>query len=75
MLEGIAAIEHQGYRCLARLGAPYPVTVRSVGGGAGNTAWSEIRRQALGVPLLDPISTEASYGAALFSRDGYIQMH
>ena len=75
VLEGIAAIEHQGYRCLARLGAPYPVTVRSVGGGAYNTAWSEIRRRALGVPLLDPVSTEASYGAALLSRDGYIQMH
>jgi len=74
MLEGIAKIELQGYRCLARLGAPYPVSVRSVGGGARNEAWSEIRRGMLGVPLIDPLSREAAYGAALLSRDGYIQL-
>jgi sugar (pentulose or hexulose) kinase len=36
MLEGIAAIEAEGYRLLARLGAPAPTRVIGIGGGAAN---------------------------------------
>ncbi|MCL4315811.1 MAG: FGGY-family carbohydrate kinase [Gammaproteobacteria bacterium] len=70
MLEGMARIERQAYQCLAGLGAPYPVSIRSVGGGAQNEAWTKIRSRLLQVPLLNPAHTEAAYGAALLARDG-----
>lgn len=70
LLEGIARIEQRGYRLLAELGAPFPTTVRSVGGGASNTAWTGFRSRLLGIPLLTPELQDAAYGAALLARDG-----
>ena len=70
LFEGVAAIEALGYRRLAELGAPALKSVRSVGGGACNTAWTAIRAQNLGVPLLLAIEDEAAYGAALLARAG-----
>lgn len=70
LLEGIARIEQQGYRLLERLGAPYPISVRSAGGGAVNIAWTAIRQRMLGVPVLLPKHSEAAYGAALLARKG-----
>ncbi len=70
MLEGIAMIEKQGYQQLHALGAPYPSSIRSVGGGANNQAWCQIRRQLLGVPLVEPQHQEAAYGAALLAHQG-----
>jgi sugar (pentulose or hexulose) kinase len=67
LLEGMARIEQTGYRRLAELGAPYPASVRSVGGGASNKAWARIRQRMLGVPLLVPRHQEAAYGAALLA--------
>jgi len=70
LLEGIARIEQQGYRRLAELGAPYPTSVRSVGGGAANAAWTAIRARQLGVPVEPAAHGEAAYGAALLARRG-----
>lgn len=70
MLEGIAAIEKAGYERLHQLGAPYPISVRSNGGGAGNRAWTDIRSRLLGVPMLEASSTEACFGAALLATKG-----
>jgi len=67
LLEGIAAIEKAGYERLAQLGAPYPVSVRSNGGGAHNAAWTQIRGKRLGVPMIEAASSEACYGAALLA--------
>jgi len=64
LLEGIAAVEARGYRRLAELGAPYPVSVRTAGGGAANPAWTRIRGRLLGVPMADADSGEAACGAA-----------
>ncbi|MDP1702380.1 MAG: FGGY-family carbohydrate kinase [Aestuariivirga sp.] len=64
VLEGIAAIEELGYRQLATLGAPQPRSVRTVGGGARNLPWREIRQRKLGVPFLDSFSEDAAAGAA-----------
>jgi len=72
MLEGMARIEERGYRLLAQLGAPYPISVRSVGGGARNPAWTRIRGRLLGVPMPAPRHQEAAYGAALLARQGAI---
>ncbi len=72
LLEGIARIERRGYRLLAELGAPFPTSVRSVGGGARNATWHAIRSGFLGVPLLEPEHDEAAYGTALLARRGAV---
>jgi len=69
LLEGLAEIEGQAYERLAELGAPPLRSVRSVGGGASNSAWARIRARRLGVPLLEPAHTEAAFGAARLAAD------
>ncbi|MCQ0987886.1 FGGY-family carbohydrate kinase [Jiella marina] len=64
LLEGIAAVEALGYRRLSEIGAPPLASVRSVGGGANNPAFTRIREKALGVPFLPALSTEAAVGTA-----------
>jgi sugar (pentulose or hexulose) kinase len=64
LLEGIARIEALGYRRLADLGGPTLRSVRTVGTGARNAAWTVIRQRALGVELTMPRSEEAAMGAA-----------
>ncbi|MDX8478402.1 FGGY-family carbohydrate kinase [Mesorhizobium sp. VK24D] len=70
MLEGIAAIEALGYQRLAELGAPTLTSVRSVGGGAANAAWTAIRRRKLGVDFLPALSDEAAAGTARLALIG-----
>ncbi|HEY3144785.1 MAG TPA: FGGY-family carbohydrate kinase [Dongiaceae bacterium] len=70
LLEGIAAIEAQAYEGLHNLGAPALQRVISIGGGARNAAWTEIRRRTLRVPVTVAQETEASYGAALLALHG-----
>jgi sugar (pentulose or hexulose) kinase len=70
LLEGVAAIEAMAYRRLGELGAPALRRVISIGGGAKNAAWSEIRHRLLGVPVTVAEQTEASYGAALLALQG-----
>ena len=68
ILEGIAHIELQGYRKLAELGAPWPESVITTGGGASNAAWRTIRAQLLGIPVIAARHQEAAYGTALLAR-------
>ncbi|MER9894950.1 FGGY-family carbohydrate kinase [Mesorhizobium sp. M0119] len=70
MFEGIAAIEALGYRRLAELGAPRLTSVRSVGGGAANPAWTAIRQRKLGVALVPALSEEAAAGTARLALMG-----
>ncbi|WGD49381.1 FGGY-family carbohydrate kinase [Bradyrhizobium sp. CB1650] len=70
LLEGIASVEALAYRQLVRLGAPPLRRVISIGGGAKNDAWTEIRRRRLGIPVVVAEQTEASYGAALLALHG-----
>ena len=70
LFEGVAAVEALGYARLAELGAPPLRSVRTVGGGARNSAWTRIRARVLGAPLADARSDEAAYGAALLARAG-----
>lgn len=73
MLEGIARIEATGYRLLAAIGAPSPVSVRTVGGGTRNLAWTRIRARELQVPMIAPRHTEAAYGAALLAAGRFLK--
>ncbi|MCW9013986.1 MAG: FGGY-family carbohydrate kinase [Gammaproteobacteria bacterium] len=70
ILENIADIEHQGYKKLCELGAPYPVSIHTAGGGSLNTAWTEIRKIKTGVPVFSAQQTEACYGSALLAKRG-----
>lgn len=70
LTEGVARVEALAYARLAELGAPPLRSVRSVGGGAANAAWSRIRARHLGVPLEPARSTDAAYGTALLARRG-----
>lgn len=64
VLEGMTQIERFGYERLAELGAARLKSVRTVGGGAKNPAWSRMRQAALGVPFAPSNSTEAAVGTA-----------
>lgn len=64
LLEGIAEIEHTGYKLLEELGAPYPTSVKTAGGGAVNKAWEKIRQHKLDVPVTVAEQTAAAYGTA-----------
>ena len=70
ILEGLAAIEERGYRLLSELGAPYPSRVLTVGGGASNRGWQQLRAQRLRVPVSRALHQEAAYGAALLALRG-----
>ncbi|MDH7803318.1 MULTISPECIES: FGGY-family carbohydrate kinase [unclassified Rhizobium] len=73
MLEGITAIEKSGYDRLAALGGPAVRSVRSVGGGAVNPAWTRMRENALGVPFLPSRSAEAAVGTASLVLAGKVR--
>jgi len=64
LLEGLAAIEAQGWERLAALGAPPIRRVISLGGGARNPQWRAIRQRVLGVPVLNRPRLSAALGMA-----------
>lgn len=72
LLEGIAEIEHNGYKLLEQLGAPYPTSIQTMGGGAINKAWQHIREHKLGVPVTTATHTAAAYGTAKLAAQNYI---
>lgn len=71
LLEGIANIERLGYERLRECGAPWPVNLRTTGGGVRNAAWTRIRSNMLNVPLLTASHTQAAFGAAQLARQGF----
>lgn len=64
LLEGIAAVEALGYQRLAEIGGPKLISLRTVGGGATNAAWAQIRQRKLSVPFLPALSEAAAAGVA-----------
>lgn len=69
ILEGMTDIERRGYQLLHELGGPALKSIRTVGGGARNSAWSEMRAEAMGVETLPARSVEAAVGAASLVLD------
>jgi len=75
LLEGISAIEVQGYKRLIEHGAAELKTLCSVGGGSVNSTWTSIRERSLGTcfPRLvfrDAMSEEAAAGTARLAVQG-----
>jgi D-ribulokinase len=73
LLEGIAKIEARGYQRLTEFGGPPLISVRSVGGGARNSKWTQIRARSLGVPMLTAKSEQAAVGTALLAARSHRQ--
>ncbi|KSV93375.1 FGGY-family carbohydrate kinase [Sinorhizobium sp. GL28] len=70
IFEGIAGVESLAYQRLTELGGPALRSLRSVGGGAKNVAWTAIRMRKLGVPFLPVLSEEAAAGTARLALAG-----
>jgi sugar (pentulose or hexulose) kinase len=64
ILEGMTEIERLGYQRLHELGSPALKSLRTVGGGARNPAWSKMRALAMSVEMIAAKSTEAAVGTA-----------
>ena len=64
LLEGLAMIEHAGWRRLEALGAPPVQRVITLGGGAHNPQWRAIRQRLLGVAVLNRPQRSAAQGMA-----------
>lgn len=72
LLEGLTAIEQQGYRQMIALGAPVPNRILTTGGGIQNQGWMRLRTHHLPWPIETAATIEAAYGAALL---GYQHAH
>ena len=64
LLEGIADVEALGYRRLVEAGGLRLISLRTVGGGAANARWAQIRQRKLSVPFLPARSDAAAAGVA-----------
>lgn len=67
LFESIAGIEKQAYETLDSLGASYPTTIQTVGGGSFNEVWTSIRERVLGVKVVTAKQPDAAYGSALIA--------
>jgi len=73
LLEGISGIEKLAYHRLQELGAPSLASIRTIGGGNANTAWTKIRSRTLTVPFLESLSNDAAMGAAVLAVRGSVE--
>jgi sugar (pentulose or hexulose) kinase len=67
LLEGVAFVERLGYEVLAEAGAPYPDTVRSVGGGSSNPSWRRVRASVLNRLIETLVQPSSAFGAAVLA--------
>lgn len=68
LLEGIAAVEKLGYEKLVAVGGPQVRSIRSVGGGANSTVFTQIRKTTQTVKFASTLSEEAAFGAAMLAK-------
>lgn len=68
LLEGITAIEQQGWQRLRQLGAPPVARITTLGGGATNAQWRRLRQRVLGCPIRNRPHLSAARGMALLAQ-------
>jgi len=68
LLEGITAIEQQGWQRLRELGAAPIQRVITLGGGARNPRWRLMRERMLGLPVLNRPQLSAARGMARLAQ-------
>ncbi len=64
LLEGLSAIEKQGWQRLQAAGAPALERVITLGGGARNPQWRQLRQQSLEIQVLNRPGCTAALGMA-----------
>ncbi len=64
LLEGLAAIERQGWARLQALGCSPPRRIVTLGGGAANPQWRRLRERILGMPVVNRPRLTAALGMA-----------
>ena len=69
LFEGIARIERLGYQRLTDLGASFPQTIMTCGGGSVNTVWKNIRQRIIGAHVETAVRSQACYGSALLAKN------
>ena len=67
MLEGLSKLEQQGWQRLQELGASPIKRVLTVGGGACNPQWRNLRELALGIPVLNLPNASAATAMAFLA--------
>lgn len=70
LLEGVAFVERLCFSYLRSLGAQVSEPVTLTGGGAKSRFWSQLRADALEIPVTIPRSAEPSVGMAILARAG-----
>ncbi|MFM9073326.1 MAG: FGGY-family carbohydrate kinase [Cyanobium sp.] len=68
LLEGITAIEKEGWQRLHELGAPPIRRIITLGGGARNPQWRLLRQRVLGLPILNRPHLSAARGMACLAQ-------
>lgn len=68
LLEGITRIEQEGWQRLRDLGAPPIRRVITLGGGARNPRWRQLRERMLGLPVLNRPDLSAAQGMARLAQ-------
>lgn len=68
LLEGITAIEKQGWQRLQELGVPPITRIITLGGGARNSQWRRLRQRVLGLPILNRPYFSAARGMASLAQ-------
>ena len=68
LLEGITAIEVEGWRRFQALGAPPVRRILTMGGGASNAQWRLMRQRALGLPIRNRPKLSAACGMARLAQ-------
>jgi sugar (pentulose or hexulose) kinase len=64
LLEGLTALELECWARLRELGAPPLQRIITLGGGARNPQWRQLRQRALGVPVINRPGLSAALGMA-----------
>ncbi|MBM5813948.1 MAG: sugar kinase [Cyanobacteria bacterium M_DeepCast_100m_m1_067] len=73
LLEGLTAIEREGWQRLHQAGAPALRRVITLGGGARNPQWRRLRQQLLGIPVLNRPGLSAALGMARLAASSLLQ--
>ncbi len=74
MLEGISVVEKLAYKRLNELGGSRLRSIRTVGGGATNNAWTMIRKSQLPtIPFKKSLSEHAATGTAVLAKRGAVE--
>jgi sugar (pentulose or hexulose) kinase len=73
LLEGLTAIEREGWQRLHQAGAPPLRRVITLGGGARNPQWRRLRQQVLGIPVLNRPGCSAALGMARLAASSLLQ--